>query len=407
MSHWSQKRHGQVTAAMVSMAPIHAAADGHGKGNVMSGFDRRFVLKAAAASLAAPALLRSRDALASSGSVNVFAWGDYIQENQIKYFEDKTGIKVNLSTYGSNDEAQQKLKAAGGKGFDVIFPSVTNVVGYRDGETFLLQEIDESKIEMDKIIPSMVRDSIALGAVQDGKRVALPFNWGTEAVTFDSSVHDLADADVSYGSLWSGKAKSAAMRQRSGIMGVGLYLDAIGEVPSNRMLDIYKSEDEAKRVWDKVAEFIIKNKADVGAFWNNATEATNAFSQAGCSIGQTWDTTGILLGREDAKWKYRMPKEGGLTWLDSVAIPVGAANLDQAYAFINACYDGEMAGLHVANTGYNSAAVDAAAHAGEAYAKTFAEIYTPETLANLWWWQADTPWITPLTQVYVDKITNA
>ncbi|MDD2868203.1 extracellular solute-binding protein [Neomegalonema sp.] len=373
----------------------------------MSRFNRRFVLKGAAAALAAPAVLRSRDALASSGSVNVFAWGDYVQDNQIKHFEDKTGIKVNLSTYGSNDEAQQKLKAAGGKGFDVIFPSVTNVVGYRDGDKFLLQEIDESKIHMDAIIPSMVRDSIALGAVQDGKRVALPFNWGTEAVTFDSSVHDLADADVSYGSLWSGKAKSASLRQRSGIMGVGLYLDATGEVPSNRMLDIYTSEAEARRVWDKIAEFIIRNKGDIGAFWNNATEATNAFAQQGCSIGQTWDTTGILLARQDAKWKYRMPKEGGLTWLDSVAIPVGAENLDQAYAFINACYEGEMAGLHVANTGYNSAAVEAAAHAGEEYAKTFAEIYSPETLANLWWWQADTPWITPLTQEYVDKITNA
>lgn len=379
----------------------------------MTKITRRTVLRGSAAvaasALAAPVVLRAHDALASSGTVNVFAWGDYVQSNMIEKFQKDTGITINLSTYGSNDEAEQKLKAAGGKGFDVIFPSVTNVPNYRADGAMLLQPIDESKVMMDNIIPSMVRDSIALGGVQDGKRVALPFNWGTEAVTFDSSVHKMSDADVSFGSLWAdGLDKKAAFRQKSVIMGTGLYLDAIGKVKSNRMLDVYKSEDDAKRVWDAVATFVIEHKKNVGAFWNNATEATNAFTQAGCTIGQTWDTTGIKLGWDvDKKWKYRMPKEGGITWMDSVAIPSGAANVEQAYAFINALYDGAMAGLHVQNTGYNSAATRAADFAGEQYAKTFGEIYTAETLSNLWWWQADTPWFAPMRQVYVDKITNA
>lgn len=379
----------------------------------MTKISRRTMLRGsaavAAAALAAPAVLRAHDALASSGTVNVFAWGDYVQPNMVEKFQKDTGITVNLSTFGSNDEAEQKLKAAGGKGFDVIFPSVTNVPSYRTDSGLLLQPIDESKVAMDRIIPSMVRDSISLGAVQDGKRVALPFDWGTEAVTFDSAVHDLSDADVSFGSLWAdGLTKKVAFRQKSVIMGTGLYLDAIGEVKSNRMLDVYESEEGAKRVWDQVAAYIIERKTNVGAFWNNATEATNAFTQAGCTIGQTWDTTGIKLGWDvDPKWKYRMPKEGGITWMDSIAIPSGAANIEQAYTFINAMYDGEMAGLFVKNTGYNSAATKAADFAGEQYAKTFAEIYTPDALANLWWWQADTPWFAPMRQVYVDKITNA
>jgi spermidine/putrescine transport system substrate-binding protein len=89
---------------------------------------RRLLLKGTATAgsvLFAPAVLRATDALASAGQVNVFAWGDYIQQNQIDKFEGDTGIKISLSTYGSNDEALQKLKASGGKGFDVIFPSIT------------------------------------------------------------------------------------------------------------------------------------------------------------------------------------------------------------------------------------------------------------------------------------------
>lgn len=368
-------------------------------------FSRRTVLKGAAvasAAVSAPAVLRSADALASSGTVNVFAWGDYVQENMIEKFEGATGIKINLSTFGSNDEAEQKLKAAGGKGFDVIFPSVTNGNNYYgDG---LLQPLDEGKLDIANLIPSMVRDSVALGATYRGNRMLLPFDWGTEAITYDSKTMPLSE--VSYGSLFQGDAK-AAFRQKSVIMGVGLYLDAIGELKSNRMLDVYKSEDDAKRVWSACAKFVIDNKKFIAAFWNNATEATNSFKQAGANIGQTWDTTGLLLNREDAKWIYAMPKEGGITWMDSMGIPSGAENVDQAYAFINAMLEPKMAGMFSANTGYNSAVAGAADYAGEQYKKQFNAVYNAENLANLWWWQADTPWFAPMRQEYVDQITNA
>ena len=377
-------------------------------------FTRRTVLKGSlttASILAAPAILKARDALASSGQVNVFAWGDYVKDNMIEKFEADTGIKINLSTYGSNDEAENKLRAAGGKGFDVIFPSVTNRSNYDDTNApggSWLTPLDESRIKTDMVIESMYRDSIQLGAVRRGKRYLVPFNWGTEAITFDSGTWPMDDGEVSYGALWSPEAKGqAAFRQKSVIMGVGLYLDAQGKISSDRMLDVYKTEDDARRVWDACATFIIERKDNIGAFWNNATEATAAFTDAGCTVGQTWDTTGLLLNRQDAKFRYRMPKEGGITWMDSMGIPIGAENTEQAYALINAMLDPKMAGMFSDNTGYNSAVVGAADHAGEDYRRQFNEVYTEAALANLWWWQSDTPWFAPVRQEYVEKITNA
>ncbi|HAJ21994.1 MAG TPA: spermidine/putrescine ABC transporter substrate-binding protein [Rhodospirillaceae bacterium] len=371
---------------------------------------RRSLLKSSAAAtavaIAAPAILRAHDALASSGQVDVYAWGDYIKENMIQKFEGDTGIKINLSTYGSNDEAENKLRAAGGKGFDVIFPSITNGPNYYPDN--LLAPLDESKVNMDNIIPSMVRDSFNLGATYRGKRYLLPFDWGTEAITFDSEKMPMSDADVSYGSLWVPEAKGgSAFRQKSAIMGVAIYLDAIGEVPSNRALDLYKSEEDARRVWDACTKFILDHKENIAAFWNNATEATSAFTDSGAIIGQTWDTTGLLLNRENAKWKYRMPKEGGITWMDSMGVTSGAANTDQAYAFINAMLEPEMGGMFAMNTGYNSAVKGAADFAGDEYQKQFNEVYTDAALANLWWWQADTPYFASLRQEYVEKITNS
>ena len=101
-------------------------------------------------------------------------------------------------------------------------------------------------------------------------------------------------------------------------------LDVTGVVKSNRMLDVYKSEQDAHRVWSEITDWIIERKDWFGAFWNNATEATSAFKDAGVVIGQTWDTTGLLLAQEDPAYKYRAPKEGIITWLDSVGILSGA-----------------------------------------------------------------------------------
>ncbi|WP_121065900.1 extracellular solute-binding protein [Chachezhania antarctica] len=369
---------------------------------------RRTALQATAAAVAAPALLRASDALASSGSVKVFAWQDYIQPNIAEKFEADTGITLDLTTFGSNDEAESTVRANGGKGFDVVFPSITNVPNYMDdnGESFFAPI--PSDVNTGAIFPSFLRDSASLGGVQGGEQVVLPFDWGTEGITLNRAAMDISDADLSYGDLWVPEAKGkAAFRQKSALIGAGLYLDATGEVPSNRMLDVYKSEEDARRVFDAVAKFMIAHKENFGAFWNNATEATAAFKEAGCVIGQTWDTTGLLLNRENADYVYRAPKEGIITWLDSFGILKGAENTEQAVAFMNFMLQPEVGGMFSNNTGYNSAVTGAAEYASEEFKAQFLEVYTPEVLGNMWWWQADTPFYAPVVNEYVETITNA
>ncbi|WP_084506821.1 extracellular solute-binding protein [Geminicoccus roseus] len=379
-------------------------------------FCRRTLLGAAAAAggaslLGAPFV--AKRARASSGTVNVFAWGDYVQTfnegGLSKQFTDKTGIQVQLSTYGSNDELENKLRASGGKGFDIVFPSVdTGPNYYKDG---LLAPIDESKFKVDQVIPSIYKSSVLLGATHRGKRHLIPFDWGTEAITWDSEKHpDLAYGNLSYGDMWKDDlAKQVAMRQKSVLVSLALYLDAIGEVKSDRGMDLVKSEEESRRVFEAATKWAIAKKDVIGAYWNNATEATSAFTDAGCTIGQTWDTTGILLHRDTApKWRYSMPKEGGLAWTDTIAIPAGAENVEQAYAFIDFMLTPEAGAVFSNNTGYNSCAVGADQHLSEENKAAFAMAYPDEAAVdNLWWWPPQTPFFAALRTEYVEKLTNA
>ncbi len=378
--------------------------------NVTRGTSRRNFLKtsglAGVAAAVGPWVISSK-ALSASGEVNVFAWGDYVQPNIIEAFEAATGIKLNLSTFGSNEEAQNKLRASGGKGFDVIFPSVDTRPEYdRDN---LLQPIDESRLEVDRVVPALWRSSISLGAVGRGTRYLIPFDWGTEGITYDSSAHNIAPGELSYGHLWGdGLDGKVAGRQKSLLITVALYLDATGALPSDRAMDLYKSEEDTRRIFDACVNFVKDHKKNIGAFWNNATEATAAFTDAGCTIGQTWDTTGIKLHIDvDQKWRYSSPKEGALAWMDTMGIPSGAENLEQAYEFINFMLTPEIGGMFANNTGYNSAAVDSAGHLADANKVAFEAAYPGDSIENLWWWPMFTPWFSDVRTEYVELLTNA
>ena len=384
-----------------------------GTGGAALALRRRGLLRAAAAAglglAAAPATLRH--GRASSGEVSVFAWGDYADtfaKGGLKAkFEAASGIKLNLATFGSNEELQNKLKAAGGKGFDVIFPSVdTGPIFYADE---LLAPIDESRVAVAQIIPAMWRSSLRLGAAHRGRRYLIPFDWGTEAITWNATRHpELEYGAISYGDLFRPGAR-AAVRQKSVLVSLALHLDATGEVKSDRGMDLVKSEADCRRVLEATTRHAIAHKAAIGAFWNNATEATAAFTDAGCTIGQTWDTTGILLNRtKGADWRYTMPVEGGLAWMDTCAIPAGAANVEQAYAFINFMLTPEAGAIFSNMTGYNTAAVGAEPFLSEESRAAFAMAYPDQAaIDNLWWWPMQTDFFARLRGEFVEKLTNA
>ena len=120
---------------------------------------------AAAAMSVAPAFVRN--ARSSSGSLVLYSWSDYIYQDMIDAFTKKTGIKVTMATYGSNDEVLNKLRAAKGAGFDIVMPSVTyGEQWYKNGD--LLLPLDESKNPCGRLLPGHV------GILQEARWRASP-----------------------------------------------------------------------------------------------------------------------------------------------------------------------------------------------------------------------------------------
>ncbi|MAS13104.1 MAG: spermidine/putrescine ABC transporter substrate-binding protein [Nitratireductor sp.] len=369
---------------------------------------RRNFIKGAASmaglSLAAPFISRSY-AQGSSGSVNIFAWAGYLNDEMLAAFEKETGIKANYTPYGTNDELLNQLRANNGGGFDIIWPTVDRVPNYVEFE--LVQPIDESKVNVDNCLPSAWTNSANLGAVIDGKRYQVPTDWGTEAVSFDKDQAPLEYGTASYGDIWKPEMKSkATVRGHSGLVGLGLWLEGEGKLPMP-MADAFKSEENMVKIYEVILEEAIARKANIAQFWSNENEAQGAFRVNGCAIGQTWDSTAAALSKEGLPIGFIAPKEGALAWMEGVAIPKGAENLDQAYAFINWFLTPEAGAMYTNATSINSTAVGAADMTSDDAKAFFAAAYPGDALDKLWWWPIQESWFVAKRNEYQDRFLSA
>jgi spermidine/putrescine transport system substrate-binding protein len=323
----------------------------------------------------------------------------------IEAFKQDTGIQINLSVFGTGDEVLTKLTASQGEGFDIVFPSVTYLPAWYDaGE--LLQPVDESKVDVDNIIPTLLEKSFELGGTHRGKRYAIPFNWGTEGIAFDSTQRNYSYGALSWDTQWEEENKGlVAMRPRSGLATMAIMLDGTGE----KFIEAHGDEEVAKQVFDDALAVAIARKAWIRQFWKDAQGLTNAYIQNGCVVGQSWDGTAIKMWQAtDGRIKYLAPLEGALASLDTMAIPSGAQNIDQTYALINWLVSAKGGGMHAVHSGYNSAAIGAEAALDAGAQDRFNFMYgNGETIGNLFWWPPEAGWFQRLRAPYIDQYEAA
>jgi spermidine/putrescine transport system substrate-binding protein len=369
---------------------------------------RRSVLKGAAAfgALAAGPWIISPKALASSGEINVLMWSDYLPPEWLDGFTKKTGIKVNYTGIGSNEEIINKLKATKGRGFDIISP--TNVRSLQWQPLELIQPFDMKRVNTTTVNGAM----LMIGENEwnfEGKGTHwLPHIWGTEAMAWRTDLYSPPGGIPSYGNVWQPEVEGKTMmRPHSGMLGAGLYLETIGKLKPGDVWRAYQAEDKMRPVWDTITTFCVDHKKQIKLFWNDADSQKNGLLNEGVLVGQTWDGPPLALKSQGEPVTYQAPREGALAWVDGMSIPTGAENIDQLYAFVEYVFLPEPAGVAIDKHGYNSAVVGADKFASSQYAKNFAEAYPGDALKNLNPWPAEAQWYADIRTEYRNKFVNA
>jgi spermidine/putrescine transport system substrate-binding protein len=267
----------------------------------------------ALAALAAFAL-PGTGAKAESKKLNVYCWSEYIPQDVIDEFSKETGIDVSVENYASNEEMLAKLVAGGGS-YDIIQPS-EYVVEALVREN-LLSPIDKEKVpNLANIDPEFLNRSF-----DPGNKYTVPFMAGTVGIVVNTEL--VKDDIKSFSDVFKpeNKGKIVVLDDAREIVSWALLSQGI---PVNDMSD----ENLEK------ARGVLENWLPLVKVYDSDSPKTSLLN-GDVAIGVVWGGEGAILVNEDKKFRWIIPAEGTHLFIDSLAIPKGAANAANAETFMN------------------------------------------------------------------------
>ncbi|MGR5148189.1 extracellular solute-binding protein [Photobacterium alginatilyticum] len=262
-------------------------------------------------------------------------WGPYISTELREQFTKETGIKVIYSTYESNETMYAKLKTHP-KGYDLVVPSTYFVAKMRDEG--MLQKIDKSKLtnfqELDKNYLDKPFDP--------NNDYSIPHVIAMTGLAVNTDMYDPADFD-SWADLWNPELEGQLM-----------LMDDTREVfhIALRKLGYSGNTTDPKQI-DEAYEELKKLMPNVLVFNSDNPAAPYLAGEVG--LGMLWNGSAAAAQKEGLPIELVWPKEGGIFWVDSLAIAKNAENVDAAHKMIDFLLRPDIAAKISEETGYLTA----------------------------------------------------
>lgn len=297
----------------------------------------------AATSEAAPA--------GDGGKLNIYNWSDYIAEETVPNFEKETGIKVQYDVYDSNEMLEAKLMA-GGTGYDLVHPSGA-FLG-RQIVAGIYQPIDPAKIPNYKNLDPKIMKLLA--AFDPGNKYAVPWFWGTTGIGYNVAEIKKRMPDAPVNSL--DIIFKPELAQKFADCGISM-LDAPSEVLQIALNYLGKDPYTASPDDYAAAEKLLLGVRPYVKYFHSSSYINDIASGSIClSLGWSGDFSIAAARAEEAKnnieVSYSIPKEGTIIWMDTIAMPTDAVNIDQAYKWINYNLDPKVAAANANYVAYGS-----------------------------------------------------
>lgn len=265
--------------------------------------------------------------------LNVFNYGDYINEDLISKFEEETGIDVIYNTYESNEIMYQKVKNSPGT-YDLIFPSDYMVEKMIKED--MLEKIDFNNIPNFKYIGEDFKNL----SYDPSNEYSIPYMWGTIGIIYDA---DRVDGEVdSWDALWDEKYKGEIFMFDSIRDTLAISLTRLG----------YSLNSTNQEELDEAVNELIKQKPLVQSYVMDEVKDKMINGEAIFATVYSGDAIYIQEEAPDLNLQYVVPKEGSNKWFDVMVIPKGAKHKTEAEEFINFLSEPENAAENVDYIGY-------------------------------------------------------
>ena len=278
--------------------------------------------------------------------LNVYNWGEYISDgsddsiNINKEFEELTGIKVNYSTFASNEELYVKLKV-GGIAYDIIIPSDYMIAKLIKEN--LIQKLNYKNIPAyTNIQPRFYKE-----AYDPNGEYSVAYTWGVNGIIYNKKLvnEEKIDWDILFNEKYKGK--------------ILMYYnprDAFGVAQAylNYSLNTTK-ESELK----ECARILKEQKPLVQAYVMDEIYDKMESEEAAIGVYYAGDSLTMIDNNENLN--FVIPSKGANLFVDALCIPNNAQNVQAAELYINFLCEGEVALANIEYINYaspNNAAIN-------------------------------------------------
>lgn len=254
--------------------------------------------------------------------LNVFNWSEYLPQSVIDKFEETYNIKVNYSTFSSNEEMLAKIMA-GGSQYDLTVASDYMVEIMKKQN--LLEKLNKENLPNIK----NMGDQFMNQGFDPDNIYSIPYMWLAGIIAVDSSrVPD--GAVTSYADLWKDEFKNSITLLDDERVIIGMTLKKLG----------YSMNETDENALLKAKEELKKLQPNVKAYDSDSPKTMLINREA--KIIFAWGAEGSLAKRENKNVKMIIPKEGLFLQQDNFVIPKGAKNIKAAELFMNFIMEPEI-----------------------------------------------------------------
>jgi putrescine transport system substrate-binding protein len=288
----------------------------------------------------------------SGGEVNFLTWAGYISPAIIKQFEQESGIKVNLDYVDSQYALEAKIISINND-YDLTLPALAPFF-MRQVQFGLFQALDHSKLKNYKYIDEKV---IAFEKeANNSENYAAPFMVDTVGIGYNHKeiIEIMPNAPLDSlnmvfdPNIVKNFAKCGVEMLDSSEEIFALALIYLGLDPNS------ESEEDLKKAFEVlhgIRPFV--NNINGTLYFNNLASGDNCLV-----IGYSGDIRHAKKMSEQSgnnlDIRYILPKEGSVMTLDLMAIPVSAANKENAYKFMDFLMRPEINAQIANSTGFTS-----------------------------------------------------
>lgn len=271
-------------------------------------------------------------------TLNVYNWGDYIDETVIEEFEEKYDINVNYEMYDTNEAMYQKIKP-GAVSYDIAFPSdymISKMI-----EEDMLYKIDLNNIPNYKYINEKFKNL----EYDPNNEYSVPYMWGTVGIIYNKTM--VKEQVDSWNVLWDEKYGKQILMQDSQRETIGVALQKLGYSLNTKKLD---ELEEAKQE-------LIKQKPLVLAYV--VDEVKDKMISGEAALAVVWAGDAVTMIEQNSDLAYAIPKEGSNFFVDGIVIPKTSKHKKEAEMFINFMCETEIALKNTDYIGYSTPHIEA------------------------------------------------